>query len=441
MVSPVHIPSSHHHRSKTCQRLARELKVWDKAKHPNVLKLIGYYLSENYASAQLISPYMENGNITEYIKRTRPNIKTRLGFANVLIDEKLDAVLCDFGLATFIQDSGAASGLTTSRSTKGSTRYMSPELFQDTEAKHTLESDIWGWACTIFEILTDNTPYANALSDGNIVLVIVQGAAPGSIELLSHLVPAVNGPSLSELVTLQTLIPECWDKEPRKRPSSASIVERLEYDNPAPPSYDDKKYCQMDLKSRKGKLWVSEANTKPGVVLSLQDEVVHHRMSVSPDGNWLAAPSDDKVSMLWNLENLSTPPIRLPEECDEFAWSLDSQHLACLGFKELSIWSIRTQSSKGGCKSWVFSAAWFSDGGSLVVLDDGSLHVMRSESGEFRMGPSLLKIPYESASFPMATIVVISNCKQNKGDASFMKVVSQKRTIRQAAQLTMIGKF
>lgn len=70
----------------------------------------------------------------------------------MLIDENHDAVLCDFGLATFIQYSGAASGLTTSRSTKGSTRYMSPELFQDSEAKHTLESDIWGWACTVFEV-------------------------------------------------------------------------------------------------------------------------------------------------------------------------------------------------------------------------------------------------------------------------------------------------
>ncbi|KAG8899644.1 hypothetical protein FRC00_001159 [Tulasnella sp. 408] len=341
MVSPVPLLLSHHHRSKACQRLARELKIWEKAKHPNVLKLMGYFLSDDYASAQLISPYMENGNILEYIKRTQPSIETRLGFANVLIDEKFDAVLCDFGLATFVQDSGAASGLTTSRSTKGSTRYMSPELFQDFEAKHTLESDIWGWACTIFEIITDNTPYANALSDANILLALVQGTSPGSIELLSRLLPAVDGASLSELVTLKTLIPECWDKEAGKRPSSSSIVEHLKYVDPAHPSADKKKYCQMDLRAWNGKVWVSEARTRPGLVLALQDEVVDHRMSVAPNGKWLAARSDDQVSMLWNLENLSTPPLRLPEECDEFAWSPDSQHLACLGFKELFIWSIK----------------------------------------------------------------------------------------------------
>lgn len=80
MVSLVRLSLSHQHRSQACQRLARELKVWEKAKHPNVLKLIGYYLGENYTCAQLISPYMENGNITEYVRRTQPSTEKRLAF-------------------------------------------------------------------------------------------------------------------------------------------------------------------------------------------------------------------------------------------------------------------------------------------------------------------------------------------------------------------------
>ncbi|KAG9048664.1 hypothetical protein FS837_012292 [Tulasnella sp. UAMH 9824] len=165
-------------RVRVAMRLTRELKIWEKAKHPNILKLTGYYLNENYSCAQLISPYMENGNITEYIKRTQASIDVKLGFvrditsgmaylhscdppichgdlkpANVLINNMFDAVLCDFGLAAFVEDPETPSGLTTSRSVKGSTRYMSPELFQDVDAKHTLESDIWAWACTVFEVV------------------------------------------------------------------------------------------------------------------------------------------------------------------------------------------------------------------------------------------------------------------------------------------------
>ncbi|KIO30433.1 hypothetical protein M407DRAFT_224396, partial [Tulasnella calospora MUT 4182] len=146
---------------------------------------------------------MENGNITEYMKRTQAGVKARLRFvrgitlgmaylhscdppichgdlkpANVLISDKLDAVLCDFGLATFVENSGDPSGLTTSRSIKGSLRYMSPELFHDDEAKHTLESDIWAWACTIFETITDCIPYANSRSDGSLMVAVLQGASP-----------------------------------------------------------------------------------------------------------------------------------------------------------------------------------------------------------------------------------------------------------------------
>lgn len=65
-------------RVRVAKRLARELKVWEKAKHPNVLQLIGYYLSENYCCAQIVSPHMANGNVTEYIKRSQAGIEVRL---------------------------------------------------------------------------------------------------------------------------------------------------------------------------------------------------------------------------------------------------------------------------------------------------------------------------------------------------------------------------
>lgn len=70
-------------RVRVAMRLARELKIWARAKHPNILKLVGYYLSENYSCAQLVSPYMENGNITHYMNRTQAGIEARIGFVRV----------------------------------------------------------------------------------------------------------------------------------------------------------------------------------------------------------------------------------------------------------------------------------------------------------------------------------------------------------------------
>ncbi|KAG9043783.1 Negative regulator of mitotic exit [Tulasnella sp. UAMH 9824] len=139
-------------RQRVALRLARELKIWARVKHPNILPLIGYYLSENYEIARFISPFMTNGNVSQYLRREPPGELKRLDIPNILITETLQAVLCDFGLASFIQESGMSSGLTTSRPIKGSLRYMSPELILHDEAKHTLASDVWAWGCTVFEV-------------------------------------------------------------------------------------------------------------------------------------------------------------------------------------------------------------------------------------------------------------------------------------------------
>ncbi|KAG9040641.1 hypothetical protein FS837_000370, partial [Tulasnella sp. UAMH 9824] len=287
-------------RVRVAMRLARELRIWAKANHPNVLKLIGYHLSEKYDCAQLISPYMENGNVVEYMKRTQASIEIRLGFVrditlgmaylhgcdppichgdvkplNVLISDKPDAVLCDFGLASFIEDSGGPSGLTTSRSIKVSPRYMSPELLDEEEAKHTLGSDIWAWACTVFEvvplsqssrgsaltrvfrrqIITDVIPYANFRTDWGIRGGIGRGTPPGSLELLDSLALEVDIPSRSTLVTLQALIRECWSRRPEERPSSSGILDRLPYlglkDPDLPPAQAERRVAGSKAKKRK----------------------------------------------------------------------------------------------------------------------------------------------------------------------------------------------
>lgn len=68
------------------------------------------------------------------------------------MNDDLHAVLCDFGLASFVLASDLASGLTTTQSIRGSIRYMSPELHLADEPKHTLASDVWAWGCTAYEV-------------------------------------------------------------------------------------------------------------------------------------------------------------------------------------------------------------------------------------------------------------------------------------------------
>ncbi|KAG9028162.1 hypothetical protein FS837_003968, partial [Tulasnella sp. UAMH 9824] len=236
----------------TIIRLARELKVWAKVKHPNILELIGYYISENYIDAQLVSEYMVNGNVMQYIKRGHVGADTRLKFvrdiatglkylhefsppichgdlkpANVLVNESLDAVLSDFGVSSFINESGEPSGLTTSKSTKGALRYMSPELILQDQSKHTIESDVWAWGCTAFEVMTDSIPYSTSMKDAAIIMEVLKESAPGSIDALSTLIlgTGVDSPCHTGVLSLRSIIPQCWDFDTTHRPPASKILQ------------------------------------------------------------------------------------------------------------------------------------------------------------------------------------------------------------------------
>ncbi len=51
------------------QRLLREAKVWSRLRHPNVLMLLGFALDDELKEGWLISPWMDQGNLEEYLVR------------------------------------------------------------------------------------------------------------------------------------------------------------------------------------------------------------------------------------------------------------------------------------------------------------------------------------------------------------------------------------
>ena len=73
----------------------------------------------------------------------------------MLVNDCGEAMLCDFGLSKLIAED--PSGLTTTKSIKGSTRYLSPELVLEEDPQHTLESDVWAWGCLLLEVYADPT--------------------------------------------------------------------------------------------------------------------------------------------------------------------------------------------------------------------------------------------------------------------------------------------
>ncbi|KAG8897139.1 hypothetical protein FRC00_004765 [Tulasnella sp. 408] len=216
-------------RIRLAKRLARELNIWAKINHPNIVELIGWYLDEKYESPLLISALMPNGDVLKYIETFKPDIQQRISFANVLIDLHMNAVLCDFGLASFVGDSPTAPGLVTTTAIKGGTpRYMSPELHLDEDCTHNLEGDVWAWACTVFHILTGTIPYAKYLGERQLCMAIVLKQPPGDIALLlPNSFERVDSESRLALQFLHSVIPSCWDFESQHRPKMCNLLSQM----------------------------------------------------------------------------------------------------------------------------------------------------------------------------------------------------------------------
>ena len=65
-------------KTEISQRLARELKVWAPLDHPNILPLTGFTCMEDLSSAQLISPYAENGHVGCFLKGSEQDESVRM---------------------------------------------------------------------------------------------------------------------------------------------------------------------------------------------------------------------------------------------------------------------------------------------------------------------------------------------------------------------------
>ncbi|KAG9030799.1 p21 protein (Cdc42 Rac)-activated kinase, partial [Tulasnella sp. UAMH 9824] len=97
------------------------------------------------------------------------------------------------------------------------------------ESKHTLQSDVWAWGCTAFEILTESIPYSTSTKDPAIIRDMDKKLAPGSMDALSKLILGSDvGPACHTGVSsLRSIIPQCWDFDPTQRPISSGISEKI----------------------------------------------------------------------------------------------------------------------------------------------------------------------------------------------------------------------
>ncbi|CAA7028810.1 unnamed protein product [Microthlaspi erraticum] len=160
--------------------------------------------------------------------------------ANVLLDEELSPYLADFGLAEYKKDlrevnlhnwrsSGKPTGGFHKKNMVGTLIYMAPEILR--KEMYTEKSDIYSFGILINELLTGVVPYTDLRAEAQAHTVLEMNYTEQQLTaaiVSSGLRPALAETGLHVPKSLLSLIQNCWEDDPSKRPSLDDLVLELE---------------------------------------------------------------------------------------------------------------------------------------------------------------------------------------------------------------------
>ncbi|KAF4568460.1 hypothetical protein EYR36_010471 [Pleurotus pulmonarius] len=182
----------------------RELNLWQKLDHKNIIPLLGTASDFGHYSA-MVCPWYEYGSVSKYLEkygdilsmtdriRLLCQVASGLSYlhsfgivhgdltgSNILINDEGDACLCDFGLSSIaseFQDSPTTLGVA------GSVRWADARLtlaaFSDGETLSvTTCNDIYSFGSVMLEILSGRIPYHYIRADAQVVIELHKGNKP-----------------------------------------------------------------------------------------------------------------------------------------------------------------------------------------------------------------------------------------------------------------------
>jgi len=223
-----------------------EALFWYSLRHSRIVPLLGVSRTTfNPPRTCLVSPWLDNGNITQYMRRettvdpiillcqaadgllyihSRHFVHSDVKPENILINDDGHACLSDDLGFTSVSASRALSGLVCRRG--GTTRTMAPELFEytttlsdNTVARFpvSIASDVYAFGMTIYEVISRTTAF-HGTHDHAIIKQVLDGKRPQR-----------PNPPASHLISddIWELIRRCWAQDLNVRCKMSDVLGTL----------------------------------------------------------------------------------------------------------------------------------------------------------------------------------------------------------------------
>ncbi|KAF9510659.1 hypothetical protein BS47DRAFT_1299942 [Hydnum rufescens UP504] len=217
-----------------------EIIIHRQLKNRHILELLGVINTDQHPLT-IITPWMENGQASKYLT-THPEkfMKVRglcaavqylhcydppivhgdIKPSNVLIDDRGEAVLSDFGF-TRIRHEVTRTG-TRSAAGGGTFRYLAPEIFSDELPRANVATDTYSLGLTIWELASSEPPFAHL--NGYLVLARVSnGERPPKPEMIGTFDSQSKAGK-----AIWGLVEQMWSQDPKNRPPMKFVKEKID---------------------------------------------------------------------------------------------------------------------------------------------------------------------------------------------------------------------
>lgn len=228
----------------------RQVELWKRVNHAGLAPLLGIvYIHADAGLIGLMSPWASRGNVANMranatasaagdVTNVAKDVAESLAYLhgagivhgdvkaeNVLVADDGRAVLADFGLSTYVTQQ--ENRTRTDMRIKHTTRFAAPELLEDAAygplsseppRSKTTYSDMYAFGGLLYQLHTGHAPWHDT-DDNGVIVAVTSGKLP------QRPGPGEGVPLSDEMWKLCL---QCWDRDPRRRPTANEVVQTLD---------------------------------------------------------------------------------------------------------------------------------------------------------------------------------------------------------------------